>query len=69
MKATQLIEKLQAMVAEHGDLEVIYYDECWYLPAGRLEIENNVEVQPSGPMSYSSEDGYTLSKAILIGKE
>ncbi len=27
MKATQLIEQLQALVAEHGDLPVVKYDE------------------------------------------
>lgn len=38
MKASELVEKLNALIAEHGDLEVGYYagDEGWtdaYVPS------------------------------------
>jgi len=42
MKATELLSHLQALIHQHGDLEVGYYLEEYdcYLPAKDINIEN-----------------------------
>jgi hypothetical protein len=44
MKASEVIERLQSLIAEHGDMEVgTYYEECY-----SVEHTNSIELSRFG---------------------
>lgn len=44
MKASELILKLQSLVARHGDLEVMIMDSEW----SYVSVDNAICIKPSG---------------------